>query len=356
MWLYAKVVNKLENAWAKFTSNVHLHRLVVLMILIWILYLARGMMNTILLTFIFTYLIVHLVHLVQRFIPKCPTALIVIVTYVLLILGIFYVVNDYLPMIIKEVVKMVNSMIKFYQSDNMKWLMKYVNRYVSTTTLVDQAKHGMSLAVTTLTQVGTLTIAFFMSLILSFFYTIELRQMEEFSHLFLDTKYLNWFFGDVYYFGKTFVNTFGVVLEAQFFIAICNTALTMICLTFMKMPQIFALGLMVFILSLVPVAGVIISLIPLSMVGYQVGGVRDVIYIVIMIIVIHALEAYVLNPKFMSSRTELPIFYTFVVLLVAEHLWGVWGLIVGVPVFTFLLDIFGVKSVSQKNGPQSIKE
>ena len=66
-----------------------------------------------------------------------------------------------------------------------------------------------------------------------------------------------------------------------------------------------------------------------------------------MIMVIHALEAYVLNPKFMSSRTELPIFYTFVVLLVAEHLWGTWGLIVGVPVFTFLLDIFGVKSVQR---------
>lgn len=346
----------MENAWVKFTGNVHLHRPAVLILLIWILYLARGMMNTILLTFIFTYLIVHWVRLVQRWIPKLPTAVIVVLTYALLILGIFYVVNDYLPMLIREVVKMVNSMIKFYQSDNMKWLMKYVNRYISTSTLVEQAKHGMSLAVNTLTQVGTLTVAFFMSLILSFFYTIELRQMEEFSRLFLDTKYLNWFFGDIYYFGKTFVNTFGVVLEAQFFIAICNTALTMICLTFMKMPQIFALGLMVFVLSLIPVAGVIISLIPLSMVGYQVGGIRDVIYIIIMIIVIHTLEAYVLNPKFMSSRTELPIFYTFVVLLIAEHLWGVWGLIVGVPVFTFLLDIFGVKSVGKSKGPQAIKK
>ncbi|WP_251546114.1 AI-2E family transporter [Limosilactobacillus caecicola] len=339
----------MENAWAKFTGNVHLHRTVVLVILVAILYLARGMMNTILLTFIFTYLIVHWVHLIQRWLPKLPTALIVVVTYLLLIWGIYYVVTDYMPMLINEIVKMVNSLIKFYQSDDMKWLMKYVNRYVSISTIIGQAKHGMTFAVNTLTRIGTLTIAFVMSLILSFFYTVELKQMNEFSHQFLDTKYLNWFFGDIYYFGKTFVNTFGVVLEAQFFIAICNTALTMICLSFMKMPQIFALGLMVFILSLIPVAGVIISLIPLSLVGYQVGGLRDVIYILIMIMVIHALEAYVLNPKFMSSRTELPIFYTFVVLLVAEHLWGTWGLIVGVPIFTFLLDIFGVKPVQKKH-------
>lgn len=115
----------------------------------------------------------------------------------------------------------------------------------------------------------------------------------------------------------------------------------------MRMPQIFALGLMVFLLSMVPVAGVIISLIPLSMVGYSVGGIRYVIYIIVMIMCIHALEAYVLNPKFMSSRTELPIFFTFVVLLVSEHFFGTWGLIVGVPIFTFLLDIAGVKPVGR---------
>jgi predicted PurR-regulated permease PerM len=187
-----------------------------------------------------------------------------------------------------------------------------------------------------------------MSFILSFFYTIELKQMYSFSRLFLTSELFSWLFEDIYYFGKKFVNTFGVVLEAQFFIALCNTALTTICLMFMHMPQILALALMVFIFSLVPVAGVIISLIPLSMVGYSVGGIRDVIYIIIMIIAIHALESYVLNPKFMSSRTELPIFYTFVVLLVSEKLFGTWGLIVGVPIFTFLLDIMGIKSIGDK--------
>ena len=184
-----------------------------------------------------------------------------------------------------------------------------------------------------------------MSVILSFFYTIELRQMNEFSKTFLSSQHLSWFFKDLDFFGKKFVNTFGVVLEAQFFIALTNTALTMIALFFMKMPQIFALGLMVFIMSLVPVAGVIISLVPLSMVGYSVGGIRYIVYLIIVILVIHMIESYVLNPKFMSSRTELPIFYTFVVLLVSEHLFGVWGLIVGVPIFTFLLDIVGVKQI-----------
>ena len=310
-------------------------------------------MNTILLTFIFTYLIVHWIRLLQRFVPHLPPVLIVIVTYILLILGLYYVVTDYLPLLVEQIVKMVDSLIKFYQSPDMKTTLQWVNRYVSNGTIISQAKHGMQLAVSTLTSLGTLTFAFVMSLILSFFYTIELRQMNEFSRQFLSSKSLGWFFNDLYYFGKKFVNTFGVVLEAQFFIAICNTVITMICLTFMHMPQIFALGLMVFILSLIPVAGVIISLVPLSMVAYSVGGWRYIAYILIMVVVIHAIEAYVLNPKFMSSRTELPIFYTFVVLLVSEHLFGTWGLIVGVPIFTFLLDIADVKPIGKAAGPTS---
>lgn len=336
------------NAWHRFIDNVPLRRFTVLALLIWVLYLVRGMLSAILLTFIFTYIVVHWVRFVQRWIPRLPSLLVVLATYVVLIAAVYFAVTKYLPLLITQIVKMVNSVLKFYQSQDGSWLIKQLNHYISAKTVTAQVKHGINLAFSTLTSLTKMAVTFFMSFILSFFYTIELKQMYSFSRLFLTSELFSWLFEDIYYFGKKFVNTFGVVLEAQFFIALCNTALTTICLMFMHMPQILALALMVFIFSLVPVAGVIISLIPLSMVGYSVGGIRDVIYIIIMIIAIHALESYVLNPKFMSSRTELPIFYTFVVLLVSEKLFGTWGLIVGVPIFTFLLDIMGIKSIGDK--------
>ena len=336
------------NAWHRFIDNVPLRRFVVLALLIWVLYLVRGMLSAILLTFIFTYIVVHWVRFVQRWLPKLPSLLVVLVTYAVLIAAVYFAVTKYLPLLIMQIIKMVNSVLKFYQSQDGSWLIKQLNHYISAKTVTAQVKHGINLAFSTLTSLTKMAVTFFMSFILSFFYTIELKQMYSFSRLFLTSDLFSWLFEDIYFFGKKFVNTFGVVLEAQFFIALCNTALTTICLMFMHMPQILALALMVFVFSLVPVAGVIISLIPLSMVGYSVGGIRDVIYIIIMIIAIHALESYVLNPKFMSSRTELPIFYTFVVLMVSEKLFGTWGLIVGVPIFTFLLDIMGVKSIGDQ--------
>lgn len=328
------------SVWEKFQNNTFLRRVIVLLAIIFLLYLMRPMMNMILFTFIFTFLIVKAIRLVQRFLPKIPVWLIVIAIYILIIIGLYFAITKYLPVLVNQIAKMVNSMIRFYQH-NQGWLMKYVHRYVSDKTIINQTREWLQIAISTLTSVGTMTVTVFMSIILSFFYTIELKQMEDFSRLFLTSK-LGWLFKDVAYFGKIFVNSFGVVIEAQFFIALCNTAITTVCLIMMKMPQIFALSLMIFLFSLVPVAGVIISLIPLCMVGYSVGGLRDVIYLIIMIACIHALEAYVLNPKFMASRTELPIFYTFVILLVAEHFFGGWGLIVGVPVFTFFIDVLGV--------------
>ena len=325
----------MTDAWHRFIANVRLRRFVVLALIIFVLWLFRSMMNLILFTFILTFIVVSWVRWVQRHLPRISTTLTVIVTYIVLIVAIYLGVTRYLPVLVNQIIKVI---------------MRYVNHYISMSTIMSQVRHGVTIAVSTLTSIGTMTVTFLMSFILSFFYTLELKQMNEFTRSFLDSDF-GWFFSDIDYFGKKFVNTFGVVLEAQFFIAICNTVITTICLIFMHMPQIFALGLMVFIFSLVPVAGVIISLIPLSMVAYSVGGIRDVIYILIMICVIHALEAYVLNPKFMSSRTELPIFYTFIVLLVSEHFFGTWGLIVGVPIFTFLLDVLGVKSIQKNHQP-----
>ena len=68
-----------------------------------------------------------------------------------------------------------------------------------------------------------------------------------------------------------------------------------------------------------------------------------------MIAVIHAIEAYILNPKLMSSKTDLPIFYTFIVLIFSEHFFGVWGLIIGIPIFVFLLDILEVTNTDTES-------
>ena len=72
------------------------------------------------------------------------------------------------------------------------------------------------------------------------------------------------------------------------------------------------------------------------------------VFVLIMIFIIHAIESYILNPKLMSDSTNLPIFFTFVTLIVSEHFMGTWGLLLGIPIFMFILDLIGV-DFSKKN-------
>ena len=328
----------------RFVENVPLRRVVVLLAVIAVLIALRSMMNIVLLTFIFSLLIVKLTKFIRKYI-KLPSGLIVTIVYLLVVFGLYSAITKYVPQLANQAIRSTTDMIDFYS--NPKNLpddqtLHWINEMIQQSHVLSSAKNGVGIIWHSITTATSMGVTLFLSLILSYFFTIEEKQMVQFSRSFKDS-YASWLFEDLEFFGKKFVSTFGVVIEAQFFIAIVNTILTTIVMAFMGLSQLAVLSIMVFILSLIPVAGVIISFVPLSLVGYSVGGLTDVIYLIVTIIVVHALEAYVLNPKFMSSRTNLPIFYTFVVLLVGEHFFGVWGLICGVPVFTFFLDILGVQ-------------
>ena len=132
-------------------------------------------------------------------------------------------------------------------------------------------------------------------------------------------------------------------MKVQITIALVNSIASMIALALMGFPGVPALGIMIFCLGLIPVAGVIVSLIPLSILALSIGGWVKLIEVIIMICVLHAIEAYLLNPKLMSSKTNLPVSFTLIILLVGEHYLGVWGLLIGVPLFLFLMKLLEVE-------------
>jgi predicted PurR-regulated permease PerM len=104
-------------------------------------------------------------------------------------------------------------------------------------------------------------------------------------------------------------------------------------------PFIATIGIIVFILGFIPVFGFLISSLPIVLLGFNYGGMEVVAAIVIMIAVVHAVEAYYLNPKIVSAYMEFPVFISFVVLLLSEHFLGFIGLLIGVPLFYILLDL-----------------
>lgn len=310
------------------------------------LYLMRSMINLILLTFIITYLMNQLTTKttkgVKKYVPMNEKA-VTVTLYLLLVAGIVAVIYKYLPIVTQQITQLFDLIASFNLDPDDNEIARYLAPTFEKIELGKYLEQGVDLTLKNITNIGKIIMQILISLILSLFILLEKKRIIEFTAKFKDSK-VGPLYDELHYFSRIFIRSFGKVIEAQFIIAAVNCVLSVIALSIMGFPHLIALGIMLFILGLVPVAGVIISLIPLSIIAYSIGGLMYIVYILVIVMVLHAIEAYFLNPKLMSAKTDLPIFYTFMVILFSEHFLGVWGLIIGIPLFMFLLDILGVTS------------
>ncbi len=136
-----------------------------------------------------------------------------------------------------------------------------------------------------------------------------------------------------------FGQVLGRFLEAQLVIAIINTALTSVGMVLLGMTSVAFLAGVVFLCSFVPVAGVFISTIPLCLVALKVGGFSLVLWVIVVVSLVHLIEAYVLNPMIMGHHLHLNPVLVLAVLIVGHQLFGIWGLLLSVPTVTYLFDV-----------------
>jgi predicted PurR-regulated permease PerM len=330
----------------QFFLNLTVRRFFILVIICVLLISIRDMLNLVLLTF----LIAYIMSSIQRFLTKkisryvqINSRVILILLYLTLVSGLVVAIMNNLPKVIVQIMQVKNMLVNLTNMPvPQDEILKYIYNTLKDLNLQSYVKQGFEY-ILKISNWGT---TFVLAIILSFFFILEKNRIVEFTSKLKASK-ISWFYEELEYFGKKFVLSFGKVIEAQLLIALFNTLFTVIGLWILGFPYLFALSIMIFLLSLVPVAGFIFSLIPLSLIGYNIGGQMMVVYVLAMIAVLHFLEGYLLNPKLMSSKMNLPMFYTFVVLIFSEHYLGIWGLIVGIPIFVFLLDILDVDTAEK---------
>lgn len=315
-------------------------RISIFVLIALVLYAMQSMINLILLTFIFTFLMDRLVQFIERKIPL-NRKLIVVTSYACIVGLLSYGLVMYLPMIAGEITALIKQLTAFYTSKHDNIFLNYVVKRIEEIQISSYLEQGFTFVLKYFTDISKITLQVLLALLLSLFFLLEKPRLIEFTKKFKTSKIAP-FYAEVEFFAHKFVGTFGKVIEAQLIIAVVNCILTTISLWLLDFPQLGGLSIMIFILGLIPVAGVIISLIPLVIIAYSIGGIMKVLYVGIAIMIIHGVEAYILNPNLMSSKTNLPVFYTFIVLIFSEHFFGIWGLIIGIPVFVFLLDVLEV--------------
>lgn len=326
-------------------SNTVFKKVFSILLLALFMYLFRGMFNQLLLIFIITFIFGQLQKYIYDKVNariKVSRKLITILMYAVMLL--FFTISGivYIPKVTQQLFDIVNLISKF----DLNQVQSEININLINSIPKEQIDGYIRLAESQLLSfvatAGTFSINLLLSFLISFLFLLERDEIIGFLKNMENSK-VSFLYEYFVYYGKKFLNSFGKVIELQIVIAFINSVLSILALTLMGFPQTLGLGAMIFILGLIPVAGVIISLVPLAIIAFNIGGAIKIVEVIVMIVVLHSLETYVLNPKLMSARTKIPVFLVFLILLVSEHYIGVWGLLFGIPLFMFFLDILDIK-------------
>jgi predicted PurR-regulated permease PerM len=336
------------------TRTVSIVVLTLVLITIWY------MLTIVLLTFVMGFVFYRLLRFINRrggrvVAEKIPDGLLLLVLYLLFIAMLTLVGIRFAPTLASQ----ITAIAEIFRNFDIESLRQSLDvRLVEVLSYLDIASYisaAGNLLLTWVTWFGGFSVNFVLALLLSFLLLLEKDKLKKFGET-LENSRISFLYAYFMSFGSNFARSFAKVMDVQVMIAFINSVLSMIALSIMGFPQVFGLGIMIFTLGLIPVAGVIISLIPLSVVAFNIGGFTKVLAVLIMIVVIHAIEAYILNPKLMSSKTALPVSLVFIILLVAEHYLNVWGLLIGVPLFIFLLNVFEVDYTKAFKPEQSFSD
>jgi predicted PurR-regulated permease PerM len=130
------------------------------------------------------------------------------------------------------------------------------------------------------------------------------------------------------------------VVRGQLTIMIVNGALTLVGLLVLRVPFAFALSAVATLLYVVPIFGTILSSVPIVLVALSAGGLSKGLLALGWIVVIHALEAYVLNPKIMGDAARIHPVLIVLALLLGERSLGVVGALLAVPCASVIVAVF----------------
>lgn len=129
------------------------------------------------------------------------------------------------------------------------------------------------------------------------------------------------------------------VVRGQLMIALVNGILSGIGFYFLELKYWPILTLVATLFSIIPIFGAIISSIPAVLIGLQ-DGLTLGFLVFLWILLIHQIEANLLNPKIMGDAAQVhPVLVVFA-LLAGEHLFGIAGALLAVPILSITQSLF----------------
>lgn len=321
-----------------------------------ILYVLSDLFDLVFFTFILAFITFRLSDLAVRHL-KMSRAFAISILYILLLLGITGAGYLVIPRVFQEARQFAKDLPQM-ENNITETIEDLRERYAELTPLLNEKvlREQIEIRMASFRDgaiealphylAGTLhvLIKIVLAIIFSFLIVIDLARLSQEMKRLRATR-LHDFFQETAMPVVRFAQVVGRAFEAQTFIACVNTLLTVLGMMLLGIPKVALLGVVVFVFSFVPVLGVFISSAPILLVAFNAGGFWLAFSGAVMIVLVHAIEAYVLNPRIYAHHMKMNPVLTLIVLFLGHHLFGIWGVLLAVPVtYYFLTHIAGLRA------------
>lgn len=152
----------------------------------------------------------------------------------------------------------------------------------------------------------------------------------------------------------------GRAMFAQGIIAFCNALMILIALTFLGVEHEFLLAGVTFVLCMIPTLGSAIAwaIITLFALVQPDGGMMLALKASGAFLFVMCMEMFVLSPRILGKMMEIHPVLSITILPVAQFFFGVWGLILAIPVVVYIIYvvIYRGELPGMKETPASTKE
>lgn len=261
-------------------------------------------------------------------------------------------VNDVIPSIEGWVNKVLddNPSIAAIVTDELENITTYMKGFLSG--LVPQLKNLLTSLLSFANSVWNFVIGFIVAIYFLFSKESLQAQAKQFMVAMCSEKVYHKIFSITSNTNHALLNfVYGKIIDSIIIGVLCA-----LCMLIFKMPYVMIISLIIGITNIIPVFGPFIGAIP-SAVLVLIAEPRKVIWFILFIIALQQLDGNVIGPKILGNKVGLSSFWVLFSILICGSMFGIIGMIIGVPLFAVLIDTISsiVRSrLKNKNMPTDI--
>ena len=140
---------------------------------------------------------------------------------------------------------------------------------------------------------------------------------------------------EIYNFGNYANHTFGGMINGKIIDSLIIGIICFIAMSVMKLPYAVLVSTIIGVTNIIPFFGPFIGAIPSAILIFVMNPIQA-LYFLIMVFVLQQLDGNVIGPRILGGQVGLSSFWVMFAIIVGGGLFGIIGMLIGVPVFAII--------------------